>query len=99
MEYYDLFRKVKSEEKDLTKAQNLAYALFRAPSELKPVIEAWVGGQEPEYSFQGVTLTAIRDKEHCSDLRALLRMQTLMENPELAAGYLHWRPINKDWGR
>lgn len=99
MEFEKLLKKVQDEIKDKNVANNLAQEFFNASLELVPVIEDWINGQEIDYNFQGITLEMICNKEKCSYLWALLRMQLLMSNPTLVAEYRQWTPINKDWGR
>lgn len=99
MEFEKLLKKVEDEIKDKKKATNLAKALFEATADFALVIESWINGQESDYDFQGITLTMIQNKENCSYLRALLRMQLLRSDPTLVIRYRRWKPTNKDGGR
>ena len=78
-------------------AANYARAFMNSPSSFIDVIEKWVCGEHPEYEYNDISLSFIRDKEKCSYYAALLRMQLLMESPSLAKGYKKWKPVNKDW--
>ena len=49
--------------------------------ELFPIIEAWLGGEKPEFEFQGITLSYIIEKEKCCYISAVGRMSLLMNNP------------------
>ena len=99
MDFGELQAKINEEVHDSAISRNYTKALYNTPSDFKAVIEQWVNGCEGEYSFKGISLSDIRKKEECSYLKALLRMQILINNPSRADGYLGWTPIQKDWGR
>lgn len=91
--------KIETEIKDRKVAENIARAFENIPEDFRLVVEAWLDGQVKDFEFQGITLAAIQEKEKCSYLQAILRMQTLITTPILASGYLRWFPVNKDRGR
>lgn len=99
MDYSKLLSKIESETKNESISKNYAQSLSKASLEFIPVIEAWLNGQERDFNFQGITLSTIQNKENCSYLQSLLRMQLLMSNSSLAIGYMRWTPVNKDWRR
>jgi len=80
-------------------ATKLAAQLMAASPQLHGAIETWSEGQTPSFEHNGITLEMICSKESCSIISAILRMNQLMNNPTLCAGYPHWEPVNKDWGR
>lgn len=99
MDFNKLQTRIKEEFKDNIISYNYARALYNCPSDFKFIVEQWVNGHEEEYIFQGVSLIDIRNKENCSYLKALLRMQILINNPSLTKGYSQWMPIQKDYVR
>lgn len=99
MDISTLEKRIKEETGELTASQNYAKALYNTAPEFKQVVWAWVDGNEKEYSYQGISLSDIQEKEACSYFRALLKMHILLTNPALAKGYKDWTPINKDWRR
>lgn len=99
MDLKKTINKIDLEIHDSKSATNYAKALLNTPEDFKAIIAEWLDGREPEYDYRGITLSMIREKERCSYLYSLLRMQLLLSDPVLAAGYAHWRPVNKDRGR
>ena len=96
MDISELQKKIQIEIQDKDEAKNLANALCNSPEDFQEIISNWIAGKTDNYVFGGISLEMIRQKEQCSYLRALLRMQLLISNPVLAAGYKHWTPVNKD---
>ena len=96
MDISELQKKIQIEIQDKDEAKNLANALFDSPKDFQEIVSNWIAGKTDNYVFGGISLEMIRQKEQCSYLRALLRMQLLISNPILAAGYKHWTPVNKD---
>lgn len=84
---------------DMETASAMAQSLHKVHPDLQPVVDAWLEGKEAPFEFQGITLDAIKEKETCSHLAAILRMRLLMNSPALVAGYPNWKPVNKDWRR
>lgn len=99
MDFNNLLAKIKEEINDDNTSNNYAKALYNSPSDFNLIVEQWVNGYEEDYTFQNISLVDIRNKEKCSYLKALLRMQILISNPSLIKGYSKWTPIQKDWGR
>ena len=99
MDFNKLQTKIEKEFRDNTTSHNYAKALYNSPSDFKFIVEQWVNGHEEDYTFQGISLIDIQNKEKCSYLNALLRMQILINNPSLTKGYSKWTPIQKDWRR
>jgi len=84
---------------DMDAAFTTAQSLQKVHPDLQPVVDAWLEGKEEPFEFQGITLEAIKEKESCSHLAAILRMRLLMTSQALVAGYPNWKPVNKDWRR
>lgn len=99
MDFSKLLSKIEKETNDKSVSENYAQSLSNASSDFVPVIEAWLNGREIDFDFQGISLSMIQNKENCSYLQSLLRMQLLMSNSTLVKGYIKWTPINKDWRR
>lgn len=99
MDINELQRKIQIEIPDKEEAKNLAIALCNSPKDFQEIVSNWITGKPDNYIFGDISLEMIRQKEQCSYLRALLRMQLLISNPMLASGYKHWTPVNKDWRR
>lgn len=99
MNYEKAINKITAEIKDRKIAENFVRALDSAPCDFRLIFEAWLEDRSEDYTFQGISLSMIQEKEKCSYLQALMRMQLLITNPDLVSGYLKWTPINKDWGR
>jgi hypothetical protein len=99
MDILKLQEKIEKEMNDKKIAENYAKALYNSPEDFWEIVVAWTNGEEREYFLNDISLQMIREKENCSYLKALLRMQILIEEPTLAAGYKDWKPVNKDWGR
>ena len=99
MDIKKLEKKIQNEIHNEEESKNLAKALCDSSSEFQHVVSKWVDGKTDNYDFGGISLEMIQQKEKCSYLRALLRMQILISNPALVAGYKNWTPVNKDWRR
>jgi len=84
---------------DMDAAFTMAQNLQKVHPDLLSVVDAWLEGKETPFEYQGITLDAIKEKETCSHLAAILRMRLLMNSPALVAGYPNWKPVNKDWRR
>jgi hypothetical protein len=95
----DLFNKVLSYTNDERRARNITNTFMKVNPSFADVIEKWVYGAEPKYEYNGITLDIICQKERCSYFSALFRMAILLDNADLANGYLRWTPVNYDWGR
>lgn len=80
-------------------AANLAKALCNSPEDFQSIVTKWMDGEESEYSYAGISLSAIRQKEHCSYFNALLRMNILINDPISASTYSNWVPIVYDGRR
>ena len=67
-------------------SENMAYTMAKALKnyhpDLFPIIEAWLGGEEREFEFQGVSLSYIMKKQRCCYISALPQMSVLLENPD-----------------
>ena len=57
-------------------------------TELKPVFEAWLNGEEKPFEFNGITIDAIRNRDKEGYGSAILKMSFLLEHPEYAEGFL-----------
>ena len=96
MDINKLREKIQAERHDKDEAKNLANALCNSPKDFQEVVSNWITGKTDNYIFGDISLETIRQKEQCSYLTALLRMQLLLSDPVLAAGYKRWTPIDKD---
>ncbi|MBO5333740.1 MAG: hypothetical protein J6B37_06470 [Clostridia bacterium] len=99
MDILKLQKKIETEIHDKQISKNLTRVLCNSPEDFLNVVENWVSGEENDYTFSGISLTFIREKEKCSYLNALLRMHVLISNPSLIPGYPQWKPRYKDGGR
>lgn len=93
----DLLKRIKQYDNDAVRAESYKKSLLSAKPDFADAIEKWVYGEETDYEFKGISLKYIQEKEHCSYVKALLRMIILTENQELIPGYFSFRPVNKDW--
>lgn len=99
MDVNKLQRKIQMEIPNKEEAKDLANVLCDSPKDFQEIVSNWIAGKTDNYIFGDISLDMIQQKEQCSYLQALLRMQLLISNPTLAAGYKHWTPVNKDWKR
>ena len=65
----------------------MASRLNQIRPELQPCVAAWMNGNQLEFSYQGVSLDEIMTKEKCSYIDAVFSMNTLLNNPQIAARY------------
>lgn len=98
MDISELQIKIQTEIPNKEEAKNLAVALCDSPKDFQEIVSNWIEGKTDNYVFEGISLEMIQQKEQCSYLRALLRMQLLINNHRLTARYKLWTPIDKDWG-
>jgi len=84
---------------DMETAETMARQLQNMHPDLMNAVEAWYQGNEMQFETHGVSLSMIREKEHCTHVQALLRMNLLLNRPQLLPGYPSWVPGNKDRGR
>lgn len=99
MDILKLQKKIEKETHDTKYSKNLVRALCNAPESFQQVVDDWIEGKENEYIFNGITLSYIREKEKCSYLNALLRMQLLIADPTSIDMYIRWKPRFKDGRR
>lgn len=71
--YEEVYKKKNDELACIT-----AMRLKNYHADLFPVIESWVNGEEPEFEFQGITLSKIMEKEKCGYFSALTFMSLLL---------------------
>lgn len=45
---------------------------------LFPVIEAWLNGEEPEFEFEGITLSYIKEKKHSNNYLTTFSTMSLL---------------------
>lgn len=57
----------------------IAKQLPKRHPNLFPCIEGWFNGEERDFEYQGITLSYIKKKEHCSYLEATVSMSLLLE--------------------
>lgn len=88
MKKEEIIRKVMKETgKSLKLATIMTNRIIMMRKELQPCVIAWLNDKYPDYSFKGITLKEIMEKENCSYIEAIFSMQVLMEKPHLAAQY------------
>jgi len=68
-------------------ARSMAERITDLHQDLAPAVAAYLAGEPVAFTLGDITLQTIREKEHCSLVEALFSMNTLLENPELAAQY------------
>ena len=96
MDIQSLTNKIIAEGEEPDIAANYAKALLNTPVSFISILERWIKGEQPEYEYNGISLSYIQEKEKCSYYNALLRMQIILESPFFAKGYKTWTPVNKD---
>jgi hypothetical protein len=68
-------------------ARSMAERILKLHDDLLPAVNAYIAGESVSFALGSITLQTIMQKEHCSIVEALFSMNTLLENPELAAKY------------
>ena len=68
-------------------AEKMAHQLQNVNEELVSCVEAWLLGEERDFTFKTVTLFEIIKKEETPYIHAVFRMNTLINNPEWVEHY------------
>ena len=81
---------------DMETAEVMAKQLQKLHPDLKGVAEAWYQGREIGFALDDITLDTIREKEGGAYVNAIFSMSALLKNPDMAKGYLSWRPRRRE---
>ena len=78
-----------SNETNCTKAiaEKMAHQLQHVNEALSPCVEAWLIGEEIDFTFNTIALSEIIEKEKTPYVHAIFRMSTLIDNPEWVEHY------------
>ena len=99
MDINKIVRKIANEtNNDMVTAEKIAQSLEFVHPDLSQVVAAWVLGNELPFEFKGISLDAIRERDKCSFVSAVLTMSFLLKKPQYADGFLTRKMTVEDAG-